>query len=493
MPGRFRLGFAIALLTLTAAIAACAGGGAGSAVPGQPSSAALNGTAVLTIPNGVTSSSVRRSQFVSASVVSVGIAVNGASPTFANVSASSALCSATSGGRTCTIPVSAPPGTATFVLTLYDAPNGGGNALGSGAATQTVVSGTPFTVAVVVNGVVASIALSVSPPSLPVGTPGTATISVTAKDADGNTIIAPGTYSSPITLTNSDNSGATSISPMSIMAPGQTATLTYSGASSVSSSATVGAQVSGIASSAITPTILTLATSATSPNPSGSLSPVVPNPAASPAITTLNNLSLLSISGIDTGSGSPVTISESISQQVAFTSSAVNITDQIALAGFTSSALPTGTTFTENLTFAVPATTFPIPYNSAIVLASLSSILNSYVQSIEQSDPTLQAENIVYSSTAQALELTGTGISENYCVNITVPGTTTSPTCNSGASPALILAPDVPTAQSALQQLANWIVNYQCTQSSTAAAASAAYGANVCASAALPGSIRRAR
>lgn len=240
-----------------------------------------NGQALLTIPARMSSSTARHSQYVSASAQSVGItAANAAGqvgPFFANVSAGSSLCGTTSGGaRTCAIPVFAPPGSVTFTFALYDAVNGGGNVLGTGSITQTVAFGTSFNVAVAVNGVVASLAIAVSPTALPVtaGTTSTATITATAKDADGNTIIGPGNYAMPIALTNSDTSGATSISPASLTAPGQTATLTYNGASSIPSSATVGAQVAGIPAIAISSTVVTFSGTPNAPAPASCGTPV---------------------------------------------------------------------------------------------------------------------------------------------------------------------------------------------------------------------------
>jgi len=296
--GRIRWGFAIVLFGMAAATVACGGGGGGgSAAPGQQPAALTSGTALLTIPNRVTASSVRQAQYVSASVVSVGIAINGAGPTFANVSASSTLCTATSSGRTCAIPVGAPAGAATFVITLYDGPSGSGNLLGTGSVTQTVVLGTAFSVNVVVNGVIATLAIAVSPTSLPAvpGTPSTATITATAKDADGNTIIGPGNYTTPIALTNSDTSGATSISPTSLTTIGQTATLTYNGSSSLTQVITLGAQVPGIPATAVTTTAVTLVT----PGPS------TPKPSATPSPTPAPSSSATSVAN---GCGTSLTI-----------------------------------------------------------------------------------------------------------------------------------------------------------------------------------------
>jgi hypothetical protein len=123
----------------------------------------------------------------------------------------------------------------TFVFTLYDGPNGTGNSLGSGSVTQTLAPAAPFTVAVTVGGTWKTNQVLVTPLILPIGTAGTATVTATAKDADGYIIIGPGNYTNPITLTDSDTTGAVTLpAAASITAPGGSVTLTYSGSASVS-------------------------------------------------------------------------------------------------------------------------------------------------------------------------------------------------------------------------------------------------------------------
>lgn len=95
----------------------------------------------------------------------------------------------------CTGTVSAPVGTDTFAVSLY-----GGNRisqdtlLSTGTTVATIQGGVTNTVNVTFDPVISSIALSVNPPSLPPGSPGTAVVTVGATDATGNTIIGPGTY-----------------------------------------------------------------------------------------------------------------------------------------------------------------------------------------------------------------------------------------------------------------------------------------------------------
>jgi hypothetical protein len=241
-----------AVLTIAAATAACGGGGShgGGSLPTQSQPAAFtSGTAVLVIPNATAATAkTRRAQFISASAVSVGVAVNGGTATVANISATSPLCKATSNGRSCTIPVSAPSGNATFTFTFYDGANGSGNVLGTGSASQTVAIGTPFTLSVAVSGVVASLAVSV--PVIDVG-PTSVPVTVTAKDIDGNIIVGPAAYGSPITLTNSDTTGTLALSTTTIAAPNSAVTLAYTGGT-LPSAATIAATSSGVPPAAST-------------------------------------------------------------------------------------------------------------------------------------------------------------------------------------------------------------------------------------------------
>ena len=110
-------------------------------------------------------------------------------------------------------------------------PNGQGNVLSRASVTQTVVLGGANTVTAVLNGVVASVTISLSNPAPNAGVPATVNVNVAAKDADGNTIVGPGDYSVPIHLAISDStsSGTLSLSTNNLPNPATTATLTYNG------------------------------------------------------------------------------------------------------------------------------------------------------------------------------------------------------------------------------------------------------------------------
>ena len=229
---QLRLRALVVALWLTACLAACGGGGGSTQAP-SPShaSSTYTGNATLSIPLRPAQSQARQAQFISPAASSVGISINGATATFADISSTSALCTTTAGTnptRTCTVPLSAPAGNDTFVFTFYQGANGTGNSLGSGSA-STNVSAPGFSLAVTVNGTVASIAISVTNGNnqIPGGYATSLPVVVTAMDASGATIIGPGNYTNPITLTNADTSGVTTLSTTTVTSPATAVTLAY--------------------------------------------------------------------------------------------------------------------------------------------------------------------------------------------------------------------------------------------------------------------------
>jgi hypothetical protein len=82
---------------------------------------------------------------------------------------------------------------------------------------------------VTLNGVVSSVAVTLTSGTPVPGSPSTATVVVTAKDAAGYTIVGPGGYDTPVTLTDGDTSGDTALSTTTVSAPGQTVTLSFNG------------------------------------------------------------------------------------------------------------------------------------------------------------------------------------------------------------------------------------------------------------------------
>ncbi len=201
--------------------AGCSGGGSGTSATPPVNTQPSKGTASVTFTMhwGTGSSAVRRNpRYVPATARSVSVSVNGGTPQYLNAPAT-------------TLVIDAPVGTDTFAFATYDAQNGQGNVLSRASVTQTVVLGGANTVTAVLNGVVTSVAISLSNPAPNAGVPATVNVNVAAKDADGNTIVGPGDYSTPIQLSirDSTSSGTLSLSTNSLPNSATTATLTYNG------------------------------------------------------------------------------------------------------------------------------------------------------------------------------------------------------------------------------------------------------------------------
>jgi sugar lactone lactonase YvrE len=246
------------IASLAIVLASCSGGGNAPLAPGPTQ---VDGTLRLTIPTATAATSAsdrRRPQYLSPSAESVSIAVTGvAAPVVANVAANSPACAAVPGGRSCNVNVEAPTGSVTFTVTLYDGANATGNVLGRGTATETIAAGTPFAVALGVEGVAGALAVTAGQATFTAGTAATTPVTVALKDADGNTIT--GTYASPVTLTNSDTTGAFTLSATSVTASTQAVTLRYNGSAAVTT-ATISASASGVPASGITPQTVSVTT-----------------------------------------------------------------------------------------------------------------------------------------------------------------------------------------------------------------------------------------
>lgn len=241
----------VAACAVAVCLSACGGGGTSSsgtpALPGSASTPAARASAGPTAqatfridaPSGATSSSNARSiaartpKYVSSATQSVSIALQGQSPPLAvaNISPTSPGCTSSVAGTSCTVNVIAAIGQDTFVVTAYAGTNGTGSVLSTATVVQTIALNSANTVALVLNGVVASASVILSAASVPAGTPATIAVTVVALDAANEIIIGPGNYTSAVTLTDTDPSGNTSLSTQSVVAPGTNATLAYNGGS----------------------------------------------------------------------------------------------------------------------------------------------------------------------------------------------------------------------------------------------------------------------
>jgi pimeloyl-ACP methyl ester carboxylesterase len=250
-------------LALSAAVslAACGAGGSApittSPTVGTTAGASASATFSIQIPaKAVTSQGRRRTQYVSASTQSIAISTNGAAPAVANLTPTSPGCVAATApaALTCTLAAPAVIGADTFTLTLYDSVGATGNILSVATVHQTIGGGHSNSIHVTLNPVVSALQLTIATPKPPVGTAATIALNVSAFDADGNIIIAPGTYVNannvavPIVLSDSDTSKITKLSATKLTSPSAAQpTLVYTGAS-LPGGATITALAAGVPS-----------------------------------------------------------------------------------------------------------------------------------------------------------------------------------------------------------------------------------------------------
>jgi hypothetical protein len=245
------------VVAVTFALVASGCSGGGDVTPTSLGSALLDGAVSLAIPARSTPAlSARRVDFVSSLATSVTVAVTGAPTVVADVTATSPNCTATAGGRSCTIAIQAPRGTDTFMVTIYGGANGTGAVLGAGTATATVGSAS-FTVPVGVDGVPASLEVTAAATTFTTGTAGTTRVTVTALDADGTTPIA-GTYAHPVTLAITGDGAGFTLSTTTVTASGQPVTLAYDGSPGIRTIG-ISASASGVAPSKVTPVAVSVA------------------------------------------------------------------------------------------------------------------------------------------------------------------------------------------------------------------------------------------
>jgi streptogramin lyase len=243
---RVRLFSAVAAAVL---IAGCSGGGGGSQspIPTNPGSPAKS-TATTAVSfrmnwGSATQSATRSPKYVPVTARSVSVAVNGGVPQYLNSPAT-------------TITFDAAIGVDTFAFQTYDAQNGQGNVLSRASITQTITIGVANVVGATLNGVIASLAVSLGNPAPNAGVPATTPINVAGRDADNNAIVGPGDYNTAIKLTINDpaNTGTLSISTNTIATPGTATTLTYNGGTLASASIAAGATGIATASTTFAPT-----------------------------------------------------------------------------------------------------------------------------------------------------------------------------------------------------------------------------------------------
>jgi virginiamycin B lyase len=234
----------VLVIAALAALAGCSGGGPSSSV--APARAAVPGglgTASVTFAmhwtaGSTTSAARRQPAYVPASARSVAISVNGGTAQYLN-------------SPSTTLVISAPAGVDTFLIQTFDEQNGQGNVLSRAAITQTVALDTANVLSATLNGVVTAVQVTLGTPTPNAGAAASSTVVVAALDADGNTIVGPGDYSTPIKLSVVDpsSSGTVSLSTTLVQTPGTPVTLTYTGgtlANALVSASATGVTTAGV-------------------------------------------------------------------------------------------------------------------------------------------------------------------------------------------------------------------------------------------------------
>jgi hypothetical protein len=257
-----------AVVICASLLAACGGGGSSSSsVPGAGTTKTGSAVVRLTIPAASSTSSLSRSpKYVSPSTRSILITVqtvNGAATAFPaialNVVVPSSTCPAPAQdgeNETCTFNVVLPVGFVGMTVTTYDHTLSGttpaGNPLSTAMFSQQL-TGQGDPILLTLNGVPVHATLSVPTTPLAVGTAASVAVTATALDADGNLIIGPGSYATPIVVAVTDTLSRVTVSGSSISGPGASATLVYNGGAGLVH-ATVTGSASGVT---VTPATLT--------------------------------------------------------------------------------------------------------------------------------------------------------------------------------------------------------------------------------------------
>jgi hypothetical protein len=216
---------AFAALAAIAGLAACGGGGGSASAPVARASPAPITTAgsglakasfSIKIPSATAASASRQTRTIDPATSSIsftllkttaaGVPTPGTAVT-SDVSAASPLCTAVTGGRTCTVALIAPIGDDIYSVQTFSAT---GVQIGSSAVNLTVLENVANTATIVIGGALAGVVMStISGQSgdaetpldwLGVNFPSSVRLVLIGVDAQGNAILNPGTFSTPITL-----------------------------------------------------------------------------------------------------------------------------------------------------------------------------------------------------------------------------------------------------------------------------------------------------
>ncbi len=236
-----------AAVAIALSLSACGGGGT-SALPstGAPTTGSptqdktAQASMTIKIPAKAVSSS-SKAQYISASTQSMTIGIVSGSKTTqlaeVDLTPASKSCAALAGGGLqCNVTFVGQAGKNIFALSMYDKTGGSGNVLSTGNVPATLTAGQNTNIAITLDGVPASVAAVLGAGTLQVGTASSTSVIVVAKDSDGNIIVGPGGYSTPITLAiKGDTYGTLSLSKSAVASSGDAVTLSYNGGTNVGS------------------------------------------------------------------------------------------------------------------------------------------------------------------------------------------------------------------------------------------------------------------
>lgn len=364
----------------------------------------------------------------------------------ADLSSGSSLCSGSGGSRTCDIPFAVPAGSYTFTLDTYDgAPVGGAipssaKHLATSTLNATISLNALNNLAFVLSGIVNSVTVTngvgaatyFSTPGD--GTSHTVSMTVVAKDADGNIISGPATYENaiPVSLAESGGSGhmklevngtVVSGGSGSITKPSDTLAVLYDGAGATVdyASVSVGTAAEG------GPLAITVSPLFVSP---GSIS--------FGKLVTSGSLAIAE-PGATSGSGIAYTVTpnscpSTTSGSVTGSNASATGTVAVNVAGGTSSSCSAtvadilGTTVTVPLSFAVPGPITPGTPSGTGVTGTCASTVSfsgsSEVATIVISDPGYSGSLTVGSTNTSVATVNASGMNVTVTSGAT-PGTAT--------------------------------------------------------------------
>ena len=191
----------------------------------------------------------QNTQSVSVQLASVdGSGVSGVGASVVNTTPNSRNCKLRNGDTVCTATIQGSPGQDVFNVAAYENPNGTGAILSVGTASAQIPKGgggLPISnqMSIAIDGVVARLALSVSPNRTKRGKAAAAAVTLRAFDASGAQIVGASNYQFPVDLSVQGDAthsftlhaGGSSGSSLSVQKPSSGITLSYDGNSQASS------------------------------------------------------------------------------------------------------------------------------------------------------------------------------------------------------------------------------------------------------------------